>query len=688
LQLADITVEVRDKSLKRLGLIRPEELNLELIDQHNNVGSWKLVLATEHPLADALRQPGSGIIVTGLNDVLFSGPMVKHQPASNADDPQGTITFEGVDDTIALADALAYPDPTNPDPTTQTLAHDVRTGPIETLMHAFVNANIGPSAPSERRKANLIMGTDLGRGPTITKSARFPVLGNLLVSLATLANLGFRVIQRGDNLVFETYEVVDRTAEIRLDVRNSTLAGQRVAISTPGATRVIVAGQGELVDRQFLHVTNSDALAAEAAWGRRIERFVDQRNTDDEEELEKAGEGVLAEEGFTSIAAQAVPMEDSAMPFGDAWSVGDQVSVVVDDQELSTTVTGATIKVDREGFRVGTVLGDPTGFDVDAALAKRVKNTEARVSELERNAENNPPGVKYISPDDYNNSTPSASYPVGESLLYLTGSQATAGGWEFGQKYGVVRTIHPAGNSDVMQIWQRVSSPPTAPELWIRHGNISGWAPWERLARVNETPVLDALSASQQIVFGGDTNIRRSAANELRTDDSLVVGGNFSVLGIGSRVVKYKTADESVTNSTTQQNDDHLFWSVAANAVYSFEVNLIYTGALGDNVGELAARWSMPSGASLTWGSISQIWSATSGPAGAASFQGYANDTTNPSQICLLGTSNAPMLGILRGTLITGGSSGTFRLQWSQWSPSTTPTVVHKGSWGALERIA
>jgi hypothetical protein len=39
-RLEDITVEVRDKNLVRRGIIRPEELDLELTDNFNNLGSW------------------------------------------------------------------------------------------------------------------------------------------------------------------------------------------------------------------------------------------------------------------------------------------------------------------------------------------------------------------------------------------------------------------------------------------------------------------------------------------------------------------------------------------------------------------------------------------------------------------------------------------------------------------------
>ncbi|MEX1655511.1 siphovirus ReqiPepy6 Gp37-like family protein [Streptomyces pseudovenezuelae] len=385
MRLADITVEVRDKTLARRGIIRPEELQLQLADNFNNIGSWSLALASEHPLCDTLRTPGSGIIVTGPDDVLMSGPMVKSEFASTPTDPDGTVTFEGVSDTVCLADALAFPQPSNPNGATQTAAHDVRTGRAETVMHAYVNANIGPSAPAARRKAGLIMGTDGARGPIINQSARFPVLGNLLTEIALLGQLGFRVVQRGTNLVFETYQITDRRAFVRLDVRNGTLSGQKVAISPPGVTRAIVAGQGELTERQFLQIDSPESIAAEADWGRRIEQFVDQRNTDDWTELQQAGTEAIADAGSTAINVQVVPMEDSTARFGKEWGLGDKLVVIVDDQELNSVVTGYVLKADSDGFKLGAVLGDATGFDANAALNKRVTNTETRLSALEAN---------------------------------------------------------------------------------------------------------------------------------------------------------------------------------------------------------------------------------------------------------------------------------------------------------------
>lgn len=385
--LTDITVEVRDISLNRIGVIRPEDLDLKANEVFNGTGAWTLTLAANHPLTPTLRTAGSGIIVTGPTDVLFSGPVVKPESAYTPDNLGGTVTFEGITDDVILEDALSFPQPSNADPTTQNVAWDTRTGNIETLLHAYVNANIGPSAPAARRKAGLIMGTNGGRGPTITKKPRFPQLANLLTDLAALAGLGYRVVQRNNNLVFETYLPTDRSATIRLDTRNGGISGQRVAITPPKATRIIIAGQEEGVNRQFIQRDNATSIAAEAEWGRRIERFLDQRQTNVVAELQSAGDEVLAEDGFTGVVAQVVVADDTLMRFGVDWFLGDKVSVVVENQELSSYVTGMALQADKDGFKLGIVIGDVTGFNRFAKTDKRFTSLETRVSQIESNAE-------------------------------------------------------------------------------------------------------------------------------------------------------------------------------------------------------------------------------------------------------------------------------------------------------------
>lgn len=399
----DFIVEVRNADLARVGQIQPELLNLKAGLAYNNVGNWTLQLPADHRLATPLRTPGAGLIVYGPDDVLFSGPAIMPSITWSSASPRGLLTITGVTDEIHLADRLAWPDPANSNPTTQAKARDKRSGSAESVIHGYVNANAGPGAPTVRRVPNLVMGTNGGRGGTVTKSARFDQLGAFIADIAKGATLGFRVVQRGDQLVFETYEVLDRSAYVRLDVWSNSLQDQLVSIQAPTATQVIVGGDGEGENRVFVSATSDEALAAQDDWSRRIERFIDHRQSGDStkeqadtlaEANQKAKE-LLAVEGLTIVSAKATAADDTSMRFAHNWFLGDRVGVMLDTGEIDTVVTGANITVDSDGAKVGVILGDPDAVNPDFAFVSKHKVIEKRVSQLERNGDSgtSPPGM-------------------------------------------------------------------------------------------------------------------------------------------------------------------------------------------------------------------------------------------------------------------------------------------------------
>jgi hypothetical protein len=391
MRVEDLVVEYRDINLQRQGAIPSTDLDIKIQPVRNGVGTWQLSMMAESTEATFLRQPGTGIIVTDVSsgDVIMSGPTLSPTSTKTSGDPQGMVTISGVSDDRILWDAKAWPNP-NLAVDAQTDGYDVRSGPAETVMIAYVQANVGILAPSDRRSklaSFLTTQTDLARGISVTKSARFPGLGDLLNEIATVADLRFRVVQRGSVLVFEIDEIADKTGEIRLDVNNGTLDTQSVQTQAPTVTRVIVAGQGQGADRTLLLRTSVDSLAAEDLWGIKVEDFKDQRNTDDLTELQQAGDQELADGGFTSVAVKAVPSDDQTMIFMKDWNVGDKVTVVVDGQETTSVVTEGAIVANSSGLAVGAAIGDVTKFNSGAALQQQASDTQRRVSDLEKTAE-------------------------------------------------------------------------------------------------------------------------------------------------------------------------------------------------------------------------------------------------------------------------------------------------------------
>jgi hypothetical protein len=144
---------------------------------------------------------------------------------------------------------------------------------------------------------------------------------------------------------------------------------------------------------------------------------------------------------------------------------------------------------------------------------------------------------------------------------------------------------------------------------------------------------------------------------------------------------KYKTADETVNNSTTLQNDDHLAWTVAANEVWAFHGFLYFTVASGDP----GAKWTFTVPASCTG------WYLVNGPAANVDGAGVA-DQAFPGAIATTRTYGVSgltsFLVALDGVIINGANAGTVQFQWAQNSLVASDLKLKLGSYLDLKRLA
>lgn len=395
MRLDDLTLEVRDRDLKRVGQITPSFLNLKGIPRWCSVGEWTVTLPGDHGMVPHLLTPGSGVILLGPDGtdtgVIFSGPTSVPTRKRNAQNPDGTFTFVGMTDEIHLLDALAYPDTTSGDPEVQAKANDIRTAPTETLLREYVSANISDGAAASRRRGVLsrvtIGGVDRGRGITATKSPRFQNLLELLREIVLLdTSIGFRMVQVDDAIEFQVLDARDRSKFVRFDIENGTLTSEDSQQTGPSVTRAIVAGQGQGEARKIIARTTPEAQEAEALYGRVPEVWIDQRDTNDDVELQQSGdEALTAGAGGTSV--KVVPADDTTMQFGVDWRPGDLVTVVVNGVEAPTSVTETVILANPDGVRAGAALGDVSNFDAGDTLGAKVDAIDSRVSRLERVAD-------------------------------------------------------------------------------------------------------------------------------------------------------------------------------------------------------------------------------------------------------------------------------------------------------------
>lgn len=145
-----------------------------------------------------------------------------------------------------------------------------------------------------------------------------------------------------------------------------------------------------------------------------------------------------------------------------------------------------------------------------------------------------------------------------------------------------------------------------------------------------------------------------------------VSGTTLSALGAPVAVVS-KTADESVTSSTTLQDDDHLFYSMVNGKTYFVEARLIASRINTTNTqGVKIAVDGNSNGYFLGLLSGSGV---TPSLANGSTFQ---NSPT-------LQNAAVPLPTIFYITIIASADF-TFRIKWAQSFSNTTSTTVHKGS--------
>lgn len=197
----------------------------------------------------------------------------------------------------------------------------------------------------------------------------------------------------------------------------------------------------------------------------------------------------------------------------------------------------------------------------------------------------------------------------------------------------------------------------TAPRTWVTSEVIS--------AAIMNTHVRDNLletapakaSAAGQMVFS-------TAANAI----AMVTGS------------KYKTADESVNNSTTLQNDDHLAWAVAANEVWAWAGHFYITIASGNPLFKMV--FAMPVGGDGTYTAFSSQSNVPS--AGTIGIAAYLMSTSQSG----FGSGLTSLLVELVGVYIGGANAGTVQLQWAQNAAVASNLTLKLGSYIDLKRLA
>lgn len=367
-----IRLYARSSTLGRLGELDGWS-SLECLLRFNGVSSFVLGLSGGTRDAALLAQ-AQGIVVVRDGLTLLSGP-ITHRGAKQAG-ASSELTFAGSDDSVWLSRRLAVPVPAGPP--YSAAAYDVRSGPAETVIRAYVDANLGPGAIAARRLAGLTLPASQGRGTTVRGDARFDNLLTLLQSLALVGGTRFRIVQVGAGLELEQSLPADRTATAQFSLGLGNLRGYDYSATDPTATYAYVGGQGEGTARTIL-----EGSAATPPF--RAEVFIDQRDSNDTAALEQSrSEALLEGQATTSLSLQ--PIDLPSLTFGRDYGLGDRVSVLVEGRTIRDVVREVKLVFTAEaGESLEPVVGTPGASSPDVPeLFSQLSRQADRLSHLER----------------------------------------------------------------------------------------------------------------------------------------------------------------------------------------------------------------------------------------------------------------------------------------------------------------
>jgi len=356
---------------------------------------------------------GTSVLFSGI-----SGPTIGAKLEQTVDNSIGDWVIDGADDSLLLQERLAYPSPTIADVTAQLVSSDDRTGYAETVIKGYVEDNISLYAGTTRAITYLDIENDLGRGSLVTAQARFNTLQELCYNLATTGGIGYTIEQNGALLEFQVYQPQDLSGTIRMDLENGKLSRTEYSYLSPKVTRAIVGGSGEGEARIFYEGTTTGSITAEGQWGRRIETFIDNRQTAVNADLAQKANEALVENGLTIVNTSVTPSDDVNMRYGFDWGLGDLVTVVIGDIETSAVVTEVGVSIEADGVRIGATVGTPAPVEFESKIVVRQQVLDERISHLERNE----PDLTALVTKQYVNNRTGSTLSKGQ-VVYINGAQ-------------------------------------------------------------------------------------------------------------------------------------------------------------------------------------------------------------------------------------------------------------------------
>lgn len=344
--------------------------------------TWSLTVESDSRVARDLMTPGNGLVFLRDNENWISGPTTMIERVRNEESGERQIIISGLSSDVLVEDRLAWPSVW---PFTAS-EFDVRTGLAENVMKQYVDYNLVSSPDPLRNIAELGIEPDNLYGATVTGRARFQFLGDLLRDLALAGgDLGFSVVETDiAELEYQVYQSTDRTADAIFAADIGNLSSFKYGIVSGSGNYGIAGGDGEGTARTFSRIADNADIAL---WNRRIEFFLDNRDTTVAAELIQNLVNELTTR-TTQSSMEYVPIDVTGLTYGEHYALGDEVRVEFDDivDPVEEKIREVGFVLDENGEVITPKVGSPDAPPLDPVLEAfyRLRRMSRRVSVLER----------------------------------------------------------------------------------------------------------------------------------------------------------------------------------------------------------------------------------------------------------------------------------------------------------------
>jgi hypothetical protein len=193
------------------------------------------------------------------------------------------------------------------------------------------------------------------------------------------------------------------------------------------------------------------------------------------------------------------------------------------------------------------------------------------------------------------------------------------------------------------------------------------------------TRAQEGTSAATHNDVGAEYEVYLAPTKKIYTDIETAVNAIENSTAIVLTAVK--TTDETVNNSTTLQDDDHMQISVKANTTYIFELSVI-----GTQGGNASLKISMVTATNTPTINCRTLYNATD----RSTLETYKSSTTT-----LLAAGDAWKItntfGCFfeaKGTVLIGANDTTLKVQWAQGTATIADTKFLKGSYIKLTKVS